>query len=69
MMALEKELEFDAAGRTYRIRTRLNNTYDIHGFNALNGQVGIYDDLNSGERIFVAWSQVPVIRFKDDPDA
>ncbi|MFD0522901.1 hypothetical protein [Paractinoplanes durhamensis] len=50
-MSLEKYVEFDAAQRTYRIKVRLNNTYDIHGLNALMQQVGIYDDLNSGEKL------------------
>jgi hypothetical protein len=64
-MSLEKHVEFEAGQRTYRIKVRLNNTYDIHGFNALMQQVGIYEDLNSGEKVFVNWSVVPVLRFAD----
>lgn len=64
-MSIEKMIEFDVGQRTYRIQHRLNNSYDIHGFNALRDQVSIHTDLISGEEIFVAWSQVSVIRFKD----
>jgi hypothetical protein len=67
-MGLEKEIEFDADGRTYRVVTRLGNTYDIHGFNSLHGQVSIHTDLNTGDKIFVAWSGIPVLRFKDAGD-
>ena len=51
--------------RTFRINVNLNNTYDIHGFNSLRDQVGIYTDLNSDEKVFVTWSLIPVIRFID----
>jgi aspartyl aminopeptidase len=67
-MGLKKEIEFDASNRTYRIVTSLNNTYDIHGFNALNKQVSIHTDLNTGEKVFVTWSNIAVLRFKDAPD-
>ena len=67
-MTTKKQLEFEIGERTYRVITRLNNSFDIHGFNALRDQVAIYDDLNSGGKVFVAWSLVPVIRFTDAPD-
>jgi hypothetical protein len=67
-MSLKKRVEFDANGRTYRIDVRLNNTYDVHGFNALREQVGIFTDLISGEELFVAWSLIPVLRFTDAPE-
>jgi hypothetical protein len=34
----------------------------------MNKKVSIHTDLNTGERIFVAWSNIPVLRFKDAPD-
>ena len=68
-MGLRKEIEFDVSGRSYRIVTSLDNTYDIHGFNSLSGKVTINTDLNTGEQIFVNWSNVPVLRFKDAPDS
>ncbi|MEU4424391.1 hypothetical protein AB0F81_27545 [Actinoplanes sp. NPDC024001] len=37
----------------------------IGGFNALTDQVSIHTDLNSGERIFVQWKNIAVLRFKD----
>ena len=42
--------------------------HDIHGFNSLTQKVPIHTDLNSKEKIFVNWSNVPVMRFKDAPD-
>jgi hypothetical protein len=67
-MGTHKQVEFDVGGRTYRIRIHLQNVYDVHGFNSMREQVGIYDDLISGEQIFVAWEKVPVLRFTDAPD-
>lgn len=67
-MGLNKEIEFEVGNRTYRITTALDNTYDIHGFNSLAQQVSINTDLNTGEKIFVNWSNVAVLRFKDAGD-
>jgi hypothetical protein len=67
-MGLKKQVEFEMGERTYRIRTTLDNTFDIHGFNSLRKKVSIETDLNSGEKLFVAWSEVPVLRFIDVPD-
>lgn len=67
---MEKELEFEVGQRTYRIRTEVGNTIsnmngDVGNFKLLQGMIGIYDDLNSGDKVFVTWSLIPVIRFKD----
>jgi hypothetical protein len=67
-VGLNKEIEFEIGNRTYRITTALDNTYDIHGFNSLAKQVSINTDLNTGEKIFVNWSNVAVLRFKDAGD-
>ena len=67
-MGLKKEIEFEDGNRTYRIAKSLDNTYDIHGFNSLTQQVSIDTDLNTGEKIFVNWSNVAVLRFKDAGD-
>lgn len=67
-MALEKFVEFEVGPRTYRVKLRLGNSYDVHGFNALMQQVGIYDDLITGEKLFVNWSNIAVIRFRDATD-
>jgi hypothetical protein len=67
-MGSKKQVEFDIGNRTYCIVTSLDNSYDIHGFNSMNKKVSIHTDLNTGERIFVAWSNIPVLRFKDAPD-
>lgn len=64
-MSTKKQVEFEVNERTFRINVNLNNTYDIHGFNSLRDQVGIYTDLNSDEKVFVTWSLIPVIRFID----
>lgn len=66
-MGTRKEIEFAVGNREFRIITSLDNTYDIHGFNSLTQKVTIHDDLNSGDRIFVNWSNIPVLRFKDAP--
>lgn len=68
-MGLSKEIEFEVGERTYRIITSLDNTYDIHGFNSLTQKVSIHEDLLTGEKIFVNWSNVPVLRFKDAPES
>lgn len=68
-MSTSKEIEFEVGTRTYRIITRLDNSYDIHGFNSLMSKVTIHDDLLTGEKIFVNWSNVAVIRFKDAPSS
>lgn len=65
-----KELEFELGQRTYRIRTEVGNAIsntngEISNFRLLLGTIGIYDDLNSGEKVFVTWSLIPAIRFKD----
>jgi hypothetical protein len=67
MMGLRKQIEFEIGNRTYRVEHSLDNTYDIHGFNSLSNKVSIETDLNTGERLFVNWSQVPVLRFTDAP--
>jgi len=68
MVSTKKQIEFEIGERTYRIRTRLDNAFDIHGFNSLREDVAIYTDLNSDDKIFVTWSLIPVIRFIDAPD-
>jgi hypothetical protein len=67
-MGIRKQIEFEIGERTYRIRTSLDNTYDIHGFNSLRNKVSIETDLNTGERLFISWDQIPVIRYTDAPD-
>lgn len=68
-MSIKKQVEFEVDNRTYRVHVQLNNIYDVHGFNALRDQVGVYTDLVTDQKIFVTWSLVPVIRFTDAPDA
>jgi hypothetical protein len=65
-----KELEFEIGERTYRIRTEVGNAVsnlngEIGNFKLLQGMIGIYEDLNSGDKVFVTWSLIPAIRFKD----
>lgn len=67
-MGLRKHIEFEIGARTYRVAHSLDNTYDIHGFNSLSNKVSIETDLNTGENLFVNWSQIPVLRFADAPD-
>jgi hypothetical protein len=67
-VSIKKQVEFDIQNRTFRINVQLNNTYDVHGFNSLREQVGIYTDLNSEEKVFVSWGLIPVLRFIDQPE-
>ena len=66
-MSTKKDIQFEIGQRTYRVITRLDNVYDIYGFKSLSESVGIYTDLDSGDKIFVIWSAIPVIRFIDAP--
>jgi len=68
IMGIRKQIEFEVGGRTYRVEHSLDNTYDIHGFNSLTNQVSIETDLKTGEKLFVSWSQIPVLRYIDLPD-
>jgi hypothetical protein len=67
-VGIRKQIEFEQGERSYRIVTSLDNTYDIHGFNSLMQKVSIHTDLNTGEKVFVNWSNVGVLRFVDAPD-
>jgi hypothetical protein len=67
-MGIRKQIEFEIGNRTYRVEHSLDNTYDIHGFNSLSNKVSIETDLDTGESLFVNWSQIPVLRFTDAPD-
>jgi hypothetical protein len=67
-MGTKKQIEFEIGNRAYCVRTSLDNTYDIHGFNSLAKKVSIETDLKSGEKLFISWGQIPVLRFIDAPD-
>lgn len=69
IMGIRKEIEFQVGNQSYRIVTNLDNAYDIHGFNSLTQKVSIHEDLNTGDQIFVNWSNVSVLRFKDADDS
>jgi hypothetical protein len=65
IVSTRKQIEFEIGQRTYRVITSLRNVYDVHGFNSLREDVGIYKDLISGEKLFVTWSLIPVLRYID----
>jgi hypothetical protein len=67
-VGLNKEVEFEVGNRTYRITKALDDTYLIHNLNSLTQQVSIDTDLNTGEKIFVNWSNVAILRFNDAGD-
>jgi hypothetical protein len=65
-----KELQFELGDQTYRIQTEVGNAISalngpVGDFQLLRDTVGIYKDLNSGDKVFVSWSQIPAIRFRD----
>jgi hypothetical protein len=68
MMGIRKQIEFEVGGRTYRVEHSLDNTYDVHGFNSLAKKVSIETDLDTEEKLFVSWGQIPVLRYIDVPD-
>ena len=55
-------VEFDYAGRTYTVESPSINMWNVHVIGQLNNQMTTETDLRTGEKIFVTWSEVGVIR-------
>jgi hypothetical protein len=56
-------VEFESAGHTYQIQAEDVTFSPYYYVNQVKDSVGTYDDLISGKKILVNWSQVGVIRF------
>lgn len=65
------EIEFEVGPRSYRLVTDVWIFRDspVDGLNQLREQVGIYTDLNTGDKIFLSWSDIAVLRFRPARDA
>ena len=55
-------IEFDHAGRTYTVESPSLNMWNVHVIAQLNNQMTIETDLRTGQKIYVTWSEVGVIR-------
>jgi hypothetical protein len=62
---VEKQVEFEIGQRTYRVAVNIfqgGPFREIDGYNSLQENVGIYTDQISGEKVFIAWNRIPVLR-------
>jgi hypothetical protein len=59
-MALK--VEFDHEGRTYAVESPRINMWRAHIIAKMNDLMTIETDLRTGDKIFVTWSEVGVIR-------
>jgi hypothetical protein len=55
------QVEFEIAGRTYRVEPGLYK-WDIYAVSNLRENIVLTEDLLTGDKIFVAWSSIPVMR-------
>jgi hypothetical protein len=55
------QVEFEHGGRTYRVEPGVYK-WDVYALNALREKVSLNTDINTGEQIFVAWSEIAVLR-------
>jgi hypothetical protein len=55
-------VEFDQSGRTYRVDLPLYQSENIHSLNLIRDKVTISTDTKTGEKIFIDWSQISVLR-------
>jgi hypothetical protein len=55
-------IEFEHFGRTYRVRSETMDRWDVIGIKVARDYMSIEKDLLTGESIFVAWSDVPILR-------
>lgn len=55
-------VEFDHSGRTYRVDLRGYDSENIHSINLIRSKVTLSTDTITNEKIFVDWSQIPIMR-------
>ncbi len=67
-MALK--VEFDYAGRTYTVESPSINMWNVHMLmlGQMNSKMTIETDLRTGEKIFITWSEVGVLRLISSVD-
>jgi hypothetical protein len=61
------EFEFDWQGRTYRVAHSLSKQYTIHSIGNLREKIVIATDTITGDKIFVDWSSIAVLRILGMP--
>jgi hypothetical protein len=54
-------VEFDRDGRTYTVESSIV-LWNVHIVNKLTDQVSLETDVRTGDKLFVNWGQIPVIR-------
>jgi hypothetical protein len=62
------KVEFDHGGRSYTVESASIRMWNVHSIAQLNDKMTIETDLRTGEKIFVTWSQVGVIRLASPVD-
>ena len=55
-------VEFDQQGRTYRIDLPSYDSSNIHSINLIRDKVTLSTDTLTGEKLFVDWSAIAVMR-------
>jgi hypothetical protein len=55
-------VEFDYGGRGYRVDISPYDTTNIHSINLIRSKITLSDDIITGERILVDWSQIAILR-------
>ena len=61
-------VEFEYEGRTYRVDGAVRE-WNIHAINAITDRVALNVDLLTGDRIFISWGRVGVIRLVPEAGA
>jgi hypothetical protein len=65
----ELQVEFDYAGRTYVVQSPSITMWSVYRLAELNTSMTLETDLRTGQKIFVTWSEVGVIRLLSSIDA
>jgi hypothetical protein len=55
-------VEFDYYERTYRVELPQYDSNNIHSINLIRDQVTLSKDVLTGQKIFVDWSQIAIMR-------
>jgi hypothetical protein len=56
------EVEFEQSGHTYRVASQSITMWNVHRLAEMNNTMTLETDLLTGERLFVTWGQLGVVR-------
>ncbi|HEV7655711.1 MAG TPA: hypothetical protein VGP36_13405 [Mycobacteriales bacterium] len=56
------KIEFEHHGRTYQVESQSITMWNVHRVAEMNGSMTLETDLLTGDRLFVTWGQVGVLR-------